>query len=121
MRRLVLLLVAAVALGGCGDDPGPVSADAPVQTIRNPSPWTDEQIADALNLRKSSSSVIGRDTSPSGCTVFAILNSKEAVDMYSGAGDTVVTNPDGTAGVKAEGDKPECLEEFGRGLRSLRP
>jgi hypothetical protein len=55
----------------------------------------------------------------SGCDVSVVLTSGQEVELYAGAGDTVVTNPDGSAGVKTSGDEPDCLAELQRGLSKL--
>lgn len=59
-------------------------------------------------------------TTATGCEVSVVMTNRATVDLYSGAGDTVVTNADGTAGVKTGGGDPGCLRELERGLASLK-
>lgn len=56
----------------------------------------------------------------SGCEAAVVMTTKATVDLYSDAGDTVVTNPDGTAGVKVVGASDSCLKELQAGLSSLK-
>lgn len=58
-------------------------------------------------------------TTASGCTASVVMTNAATVNLYAGAGDTVVTNPDGTAGVKTVGSDRRCLLELQRGLASL--
>ena len=55
----------------------------------------------------------------SGCRVAVVMTDAPTVDRYVEAGDVVVTNPDGTAGVKMSGDDPECPYELDKGLAKL--
>jgi hypothetical protein len=55
----------------------------------------------------------------SGCNVSVVLTSAAQVEVYAGAGSTVVTNPAGDAGMKTSGDDPKCLRELQRGLAAL--
>ena len=131
LRTSSAAVVAAVVLAGCG---GSDAADTE-GTIRNgqPDPWTEQQVIDALGLlsqpvevtkdgdlvpmRPAEPGDVGMETRH-GCVVDAVLTSAEEVDLYSGAGDTVVTNPDGTAGVKTSND-PGCLAALEADLAKL--
>ncbi len=48
-----------------------------------------------------------------------LLTSKPQVDLYAQGGDTVVTNPAGTVGVKVVDGSPKCLAQLERDLRLL--
>lgn len=120
-RSLLSLAATAALIAGCGgsDDPGNDSGGAKAKpTIRNAAPWTEQQVMDAAGLT-SDDDGLSYSTS-SGCNVSVVLTSKQAVDLYADAGSTVVTNPEGTAGVKTSGDEPDCLAELQRGLSKLR-
>lgn len=115
--RVALLLAAATAVllfAGCGSSDDTSTAKP---TIRNPAPWTEAQVMQAAGLTTDNDGLSYKTSS--GCTASVVLTSKQAVDVYAGAGDTVVTNPAGTAGVKTSGDEPDCLTEFQRGLAGL--
>jgi len=127
MKTICVLLATTVLLAGCGGD-NDTAATGDKPTIRNASPWTEQQIIDALDLqhepidgpkRPARPGDLGMET-VSGCSVSVLMTDKASVDLYAGAGDTVVTNPAGTAGVKTSGDEPACLAELERGLATLK-
>ena len=104
MKRLVpLSLLAVVALVGCGSSESTTT-------------YTEQDIITATDLTLSDTG-ISYDT-PSGCDAAVLLTNKNEVDLYADAGDTVVTNPDGTAGYKTS-DDPVCIAEGERNLESL--
>ncbi len=110
------LLTASVLLGGCGGGNNGSDSDDPKPTIRNASPWTEQQVIAAAGLTTDN----GLSYESAACDqVAVILTSKNAVDTYAEAGDTVVTNPDGTAGVKVIGADAACLADLERGLAGL--
>jgi len=134
--KAICLIAACLLLAGCGtgDEQPANSAEKP--TIRNGAPdrWTEQQVIDALKLRyqpteltASGEMVPTRPARPddigmataSDCSVSVIMTSASAVDLYAGAGDTVVTNPAGDAGVKTSNDQA-CLAELERGLSTLK-
>lgn len=116
-RSTAAAVGATLLLAACG---GASESDNDKPTIRNasPSPWTEAQVMRAAGLTTDDNGITYQTAS--GCTASVVLTSRNAVDLYAGAGDTVVTNPDGTAGVKTSADEPQCLAEFERGLAKLK-
>jgi hypothetical protein len=88
VATLVAVAVVALAAGCGGDGDGESSA-------------IGDQIHSALELktRSGSSALYFEYTTGKGCQVGAILTTADQVEQYEGRGDTVATNPDGTAGV----------------------
>lgn len=112
------LALAAAGCGGSDDTDTSGAATSPQPTIRNPHPWTEQQVMDAAGLTTEDDGLSYQTAS--GCNVSVVLTSANAVETYAGAGSTVVTNPAGTAGVKTSGDDPKCLRELQRGLALLK-
>jgi hypothetical protein len=129
MRRpAIAALAVAGALAGCGDDGGGgngTSGGEQTSTLRNATPRsevvTEEQVLRATGLRSIDNGLVYRTAS--GCDVALILLDRQSVDLYAGAGDTVVTNPDGYVGLKLTvepKDERRCADELGRGLAKFR-
>jgi len=117
--RLAVAIVLCVAFSGCGSSDGP-QADKP--TIRNnpgPDKWTEAQVVEAAGLTTEDGG-LSYETK-SGCSVAVVMTNARTVEVYAGAGDTVVTNPDGTAGLKTGGSDQKCLAELQRGMATLKP
>ncbi|HUR86331.1 MAG TPA: hypothetical protein VMY78_13400 [Solirubrobacteraceae bacterium] len=116
-RVAAALVSTALLVAGCG---GESESSNSKPTIRNADParWTEQQVIDAAGLSTTNNGI--SYATESGCRVAVILTSASAVEVYAGAGDTVVTNPDGTAGVKTSGADRQCLAELERGLAALR-
>lgn len=108
MRRLVILLAAA-ALAGCGSSSsGPTASRS----------YTDDQVIRALELELADGGPAYQTAA--GCRVYAILTTRDEVDLYRGGGSTVATNPAGTVGVKFEPNPPLCADELEAALAKLR-
>ncbi len=121
-KALALIAVAtsALTLAACG---GGTDADdgQGAQVLNEPDVrWTEQQILDALheqNVRYGDEIESGADD----CWVAVIMLTQEEVELYTSAGDTVVTTPDGTAGVKVTGaSDPNCLAKVETGMGSLK-
>jgi hypothetical protein len=56
----------------------------------------------------------------SGCEIAVLLKTRAEVSLYRSAGDTVITNSDGTAGVKLIEATDACRSELRRRLGALR-
>lgn len=118
--HLTVLVATILLIGGCGGNDTPASQSAK-PTIRNAEPeehWTEQQVMDAAGLTTEDGGITYQTAS--GCSASVVLTNKSAVEVYAGAGDTVVTNPAGTAGVKTSANEPGCLAEFERGLAALK-
>lgn len=132
MRRAAIALAALVlaSCGGGGQDAQPVQEGPAVLNPPDTSQeWAVEDVVQALDLGPDPAQVdLDRDlgieseanTTPSGCMVDVVMTSAQEIDTYASAGDTVVTNPDATAGVKVTAsDDPGCLGELEQGLEAL--
>lgn len=114
---LAFMLVALLVAGcGKGDNAGS-SDDSARPTIRNAPQWTEQDIIKAADLTPNDGGLSYR--SPACDQIAVILTSAAQVNTYAGAGNTVVTNPDGNAGVKVIGADAACLAELERGLAKL--
>jgi hypothetical protein len=111
-RFLATPIIVALCLVGCSD--GESGTDG---AILNPPAYTQQEIADAALLTSQDGGI--SYVSPGGCQVAVILDSPEAVQLYVDAGDTVVTNPAGTVGLKIVGGPPGCLEAMAQNLKAL--
>jgi hypothetical protein len=110
-RLAAIPVLFVLALAGCSEsDSGTDGA------ILNPPAYTEQEIAEAALL--SSKDGISY-VSPGGCQVAVILDSPQEVQLYADAGDTVVTNPSGTVGLKIVGGPPGCLEAMAQNLKAL--
>ena len=65
----------------------------------------------------------GGSTEDFGCDVPVIMTTKQGVETYESAGDTVAKNPSGTAGIKIVGEdgasEKKCKEEATEALKTL--
>lgn len=113
---LALALV-AIGCGGDSDESGDPPATNSGGAILNAPQYSAQDVIDAARLSTNDSGL--SYTSPEGCQVAVILDSANAVNTYASAGDTVVTNPSGTAGVKVVGSTPECLQSLAEDLQAL--
>lgn len=103
MRVRVLLFVVGLVLAGCGDD----QRD-----------YSEQEVISALHLSSTDGGITYK--TPSGCEAAVVLDSSEEVDLYGGAGDSLVTNPDGTVGVKVSSDlSAACRAEMEKALAGL--
>lgn len=107
-----MIAVAAVVVG-CGD-----SSNTGSGPPAGHGSWTEQQVIQAAGLHLDAH---GISYQSAHCDQVAqILNTRQEVQLYSGAGDTVVTNADGTAGVKVVGGDAVCRGELERGLATLK-
>lgn len=113
MLKASLLLVVLLIVG-CGSGSGDASKSAPAASRA----WTEQQVIAAAGLTTRDNGITYQSAR---CDQVAqILNTRQEVELYSGAGDTVVTNPAGTAGVKVVGADAACMAELKRGLATLK-
>ena len=134
--RAVVVACCAVALNACGGDDNGGGSDAESDgsgssEVRNSTAtYTKQDVIDALDLqvdedydgtpdRPAQEGDLGMVTPDGECDVSVVLNSKQEVELYAGAGDAVATNPAGNAGVKFS-DEPGCGEQLAEGLKSLK-
>lgn len=102
-KSLLALTAITVMLGtacGGGEETAPVG---------EPVIYDASQIVEAIGLDEDN-----YVETPEGvrCEAAAILTSPEMVAMYADAGDTVATNPDGTAGVKNVSSETATCQTF---------
>lgn len=81
------------------------------------SAWTEADVLRAAGLTTQDGGISFQTAS--GCEVAVLLNTPAEVKLYASAGDTVVTNPSRTAGVKLISDTPACVGELRSGLAHL--
>lgn len=110
MRLCLPITLLALTLTGCGG--GDDSAQ-----VRNAPSYSEEQVVEALDLTTKDNGISYQTRS--GCEIAVVLISKNAVDTYAGAGDTVVTTEDGEAGVKVISPSSKCLRDLERRLALL--
>ena len=116
LKKALLALSAATLLLGTACGAGEEAPD-------EQAPMGEPVIYDASQIAE----VIGLDannyvTTPDGvkCEAAVILTSPQHVAMYADAGDTVATNPAGTAGVKnVSSEKATCQSFFEEKLADL--
>jgi hypothetical protein len=118
MRRslaaIPVLLV--LVLAGCSEDGSGGGSASTDGAILNAPEFSQQEIIQAAGLTTEDGISY---TSPDGCQVAVILDSPNAVNTYASAGDTVVTNPSASAGVKVVGGPPGCLDTLARDLKAL--
>ncbi|WP_028061199.1 hypothetical protein [Candidatus Solirubrobacter pratensis] len=107
----------ALALAGCGGGGESSSAGGDTSgTVRNAPAHSEQDVIDALQLTSDNGISY---TDPNGCEVAVVLIGKNTVNLYSGAGDTVATNPAGDVGVKVVSNDPSCASKLAAGLKGL--
>ena len=89
----------------------------PAEVIRNAPEYTEQEVTAAASLTSKDGGI--SYTNPEGCEVAVVLTSPDEIDLYASAGDTVVTNSSGTAGVKLVNASPECQDAIAKSLRAL--
>ena len=125
MRRALIATVSITTflLAGCGGDEESETAE-PAETT------TSEEVPEVSTVHNASdiAAHIGVEltdtedatwTTADGaeCDLPIFLTTAQEVDLYAGAGDTVATNPAGTAGVKiVGGEQATCLDELTEAL-----
>jgi len=115
LAAIPVLFVLAIA--GCSDSQSGTDSSVSSGAVLNAPEYSAGEIIAAAKLTTNDGGL--SYTSPDGCQVAVILDSQSAVDTYAMAGDTVVTNPSGTAGVKVVGSTPACLESLAKDLETL--
>lgn len=85
--------------------------------------YTQEQVAAALGLHRPEPGLSSWQDHSQQCVASVILLDRKQIKLYANAGDTVVTNPSGTVGVKvgayAGVDKRMCFDRFEAALAKL--
>ena len=116
--RFVLLLCVSITFAGCGAADTNVNKDAIANAQK--SQRMEASIISALGLTTEDDGISWHFTVPGGttCSVSVILSDAAEVDLYSSAGDSVITTPDRTAGVKMF-DDPECMMFVDETLASM--
>lgn len=82
------------------------------------SSWTEADVMNAAGLTTEDGGITYQ--TKSGCSVAVVLNTAAEVNLYASAGDTVVTNPSRTAGLKVVGASPACIAELRGALAKLK-
>ena len=84
--------------------------------------YSEERVAAALGLRRPDGHAAWHDDKQA-CVASRILLTRKDIKTYADAGDSVVTNPSGTVGVKvgafAGVDKRMCFDRFEAALAKL--
>lgn len=109
MKRLILAVLVAAAIAGCGGDRTSFNSGSDAR-------YTEQQVATLAHFTTSED---GLSWSGGGCSIGVIMTTRPAVKMYADAGDAVVTNPRGDVGVKFSPD-PGCREALTAALRSVK-
>ncbi len=127
MKMTTLLAMTAVsllALAGCGRDEEKSSTPTK-ESSPEARAYSEAEIMEAGGIvEDAESATAGEWTNESGCGIAVILVNESMVKLYGDAGDTLATNPSGTAGVKvvdgADGtDRDACVEELEAAFEKL--
>ena len=110
---VVLLLALALAVGACGSSD---SGSAPSGVGRA---WSQATILHLSGMRRSSDFTYRVPGHPN-CAATNLLRSSAEVDSYKTEGETVATNPDGSAGVRITGQPAACGQLFTQALSHVR-
>jgi hypothetical protein len=116
MRIKVVACVAGLALGlgACGSSaPGSSSSSGAGRA------WTAAQLLRLAGIRRNADLTYRLAGHPN-CATTNLLRSTAEVDSYKGSGDVIITNPDGSAGVKANGASATCRRLFAQALAKVR-
>ena len=103
--------MAVMTLVGCG------GSEKTQSVVHNQDKWTEQQVVDVAGLAISEGG--NSYTTPLCDQIAVVLLGKNSVDLYVSAGDTIITNPDGTVGIKAIGPSQQCIDSLKRDLGQL--
>ena len=113
MRRKLYapVITVAIVMGACGS--------AAPKASGPPRHWTEPQVVKVAGLARNPDLTYRLVAHPA-CIAPTMLRSPAEVQSYKAAGDQVVTNPDGSVGLKVSGDSPACQRLFTQALAKLR-
>jgi hypothetical protein len=123
-RAIAPVVILAVVLAACGStETSSRSSTSQRATTPTPSnaahPWREAKLRHLMGLRRSAVDATYRLAAHPECATGALLRSTAEIRTYKSAGDIVITNPAGSAGVKASGLSPSCKREFAQALRRV--
>lgn len=110
IRSAIAFVGLAALLVGCGG-----SGDSSSTVFNAEAELSEASIAQQAGFTPHSSG-IGYEYE--GCDVAVVLTDKQEIELYAGAGDTVVTDPTGSFGVKTE-DSPVCVNALTIALKKV--
>ncbi len=125
MRVMASVVSLAVVLGGCGDTApsaetatqSPAAGQASSRAARI---WAEADVRRLARLRRNREDLTYRLAAHPECVATSLLRSRAEVRSYEASGDVVVTNPDGSAGVKVSGQSASCQRLFAQALANVR-
>jgi len=118
MRKTACAVLLAAAVAGCGG--GEKAATSPPASAASPRVWDESQVLRLAGIEPVDDGLSYRLKAHPDCTAAVIMVTAGQVQTYSGAGDTVATNPDGSAGVKVTAaEAATCLRLFTVALRAV--
>ena len=119
MWKAAVLLVLAVAVAGCGsgNDSGSSETSTAAPVVRS---WDESQVLRLAGIEKAANRISYRLAAHPSCTAAVVMVTAGQVQTYASAGDSVATNPDGTAGVKVTAaERATCMRLFTRALQAV--
>ena len=127
MKLMAAVVALAVVLGACGgaapspqgSGGQPAETDASSSSSSEPQPWPEPRLRRLIGLRRSPVDLTYRLAAHPECVTGALLRSAAEVQTYKAAGDVVITNRTGSAGVKTSGDSAACQRLFTRALAKV--
>jgi hypothetical protein len=119
MWKTACAVLVATAVAGCGG--GEKAATSPPASAASPRVWDESQVLRLAGIEAVDDGLSYRLKAHPDCTAAVVMTTAAGVRTHASAGDTVATNPDGSAGVKVvAAEAATCLRLFTVALRAVR-
>jgi hypothetical protein len=83
--------------------------------------WNESEVLKLAGIETKDNGLTYQLVAHPGCTAAVVMTTANGVETYRSAGDTVATNPDGTAGVKVTAAETQtCQRRFTDALEAVR-
>jgi hypothetical protein len=110
-----------IVMSGCGSERGGTSGSTQAPKPISDRVWDESQVLRLAGIETNDDGISYRLTAHPECTAAVVMVSANSVETYRSAGDTVATNPDGTAGVKVTAAELQtCLQRFTEALSAVK-
>lgn len=121
MRKTACAVLLAAAVAGCGGGDKAATSTAAPRAAASVRVWDESQVLRLAGIEAVDNEISYRLRAHPACTAAVVMVTAGQVQTYAGAGDTVATNPDGSAGVKVTAaERATCLRLFTEALRAMR-